>query len=201
MKRRWPFTVLGGRIRRWHRQRRARRAAQALPEALALMESALRAGLSLPQAFEAAAEERTDRLGLELAGIVAALRTGRPMEESLAILEARLPAEEISLLCQSIEVLRRCGGNLAETFRTLRTTIEDRQRLERRIAALTSQGVFQAITLLALPWLLLLLLRLMAPAFVAPLTGSRLGMALLLAMIALEAAGAAWLRSIVLVRV
>lgn len=201
MKVRMLLESIGRRVHRWRRERRARRAVQALPEVLSLMESALRAGLSLPQAFEAASEERSDLLGTELSLIVSGLRAGKPLEESLAVLELRLPAEEVSLLCQSIGVLRQCGGNLAETFRTLRTTVEDRQRLERRIAALTSQGVFQAITLLALPWFMLLLLHVLAPAFVEPLFGSRAGMLLLIILLALEAAGAAWLRSIVRVRV
>jgi len=182
-------------------RRRMKGADEQLPDALSLMGNALRAGLALPQAMEMAAIELRPPFGDEMKRALAQVKQGRTIEESLALLEKRLPTDDVGLFVQSVEVLRRAGGNLIETFAALSTAIEERRRVAERIRALTAQGIMQAAILLALPWSLAAALQLLAPEFIAPLFHTRLGWALLAATAMLEAIGALWLRKVVVIRV
>ncbi|MFH0800018.1 MAG: type II secretion system F family protein [Pseudomonadota bacterium] len=183
------------------RKRRLIAADRQLPDALALIGNAMRAGLSLAQALEMASLELASPLGGELVSVVAQLKLGRTAEEALAILAERVPTEDVCLVVQSVEVLRRTGGNLIETFGTLAATVEGRLHVEERIRVLTAQGVYQGAMLLAMPWLLGVALYMVAPDYIEPLVATRLGHLLVAFGILLEALGAAWLRSIVMIRV
>jgi tight adherence protein B len=182
-------------------KRRMRQADSQLADAMSFLGNALKAGIGLSQAIEMAGAELPVPLGEEFARAAAEQRLGRTVEEALALFEARLPTEEVGLFVQSVEVLRRTGGNLVETFTQLAQTLEERRRVAEKIRALTAQGIAQAIVLLLLPWGLAGALHLVAPEFIAPLFTTRLGLVLLGVTVALEAAGALWLRKIVVLRV
>ena len=188
-------------VERLRLRRRCRQAGAQLPDALALLANALRAGLAFPQALEMAALELPAPLGEELAAAVAQLKLGSTVEEALGHLHRRLPTQEIALVVQSVAVLRRTGGNLAQTFATLAATVEGRLRVEERIRVLTAQGVIQGAVLAAMPWALALALHLVAPGYLAPLISTRLGWALVVLAVLLEATGILWLRRIVWIRV
>lgn len=188
-------------IERLRCRRRCRQADAQLPDALTLLANALRAGLAFPQALEMAAIELPAPLGEELAAAVAQLKLGSTIEEALGHLRRRLPTEEIALVVQSVAILRRTGGNLAQTFTTLAATVEGRLRVEERIRVLTAQGVIQGAVLAAMPWALALALHVVAPDYLAPLFSTRLGWALVALAALLEVAGALWLRRVVWIRV
>lgn len=183
------------------RQRRLVRCDRQLPDALSLLAGALKAGLALPQALEMASLELAGPLGPEFSRAVAQLKLGRSVEEALSLLRERLPTDDVGLVVQSIEVLRRTGGNLVETFGTLAQTVEARLRVEERIRVLTAQGMIQGAMLLAMPWVLGAALTLVAPDYLSPLFTTRLGVAFVVAGIIMEGVGACWLRRIAIIRV
>ncbi|MFH1830378.1 MAG: type II secretion system F family protein [Pseudomonadota bacterium] len=188
-------------INRLWRTRRTSRADAKLPDALALMRSALKAGLSMPQAIDMAGKELGGVLGEEMSRASSQIKLGNTVDEALSSLEARVPSEDIALFVRSIEVLRRTGGNLVESFDTLIETIDERKRVADKVRSLTAQGVTQAITLLALPWFMALALHLLAPDFIEPLFSTSTGKKLLLFALFLELLGALWLKKIVRIRV
>lgn len=172
-----------------------------LPDALLLLSGALKAGLALSPALEMASLELRAPLGGELARAVSQIKLGRTVEEALNSLGERLVTDDVALVVQSIEVLRRTGGNLCESFRTLADTIESRLAVEERIRVITFEALVQAAVLLAMPWVLVAGLWLIAPSFVMPLLNTKLGVVFLLGALLLEAIGATWLKKIIIVRV
>lgn len=183
------------------RQRRLVRCDRQLPDALSLLAGALKAGLALPQALEMASLELAEPLGPEFSRVVAQLKLGRSVEEALSLMRERLPTDDMGLVVQSVEVLRRTGGNLVETFGTLAQTVEARLRVEERIRVLTAQGMIQGAMLLAMPWALVAALLLVAPDYLSPLFTTKLGAAFVAAGIVMEVVGAWWLRRIAIIRV
>jgi len=194
----WPLSLL---ILKATHRRRYLASDRQLPDALSLIGGAIKAGLSLPQAIEVASRELTGPLGEEIALVASKLRLGQTIEEALSFLTKRLPTEDISLVVQSVTVLRRTGGNLIETFSTLSATVEGRLAVEERISLLTAQGVYQGMMLIAMPWMLGLMLHLIAPEYLEPLYSTRLGFTFMGVGIALEILGAFWIRQIVSIRV
>lgn len=192
---------VAARIRCVLRSRRSIQADRQLSDALALMCNALKAGLALPQTVELAAELLPPPLSEEFGRVLRQLRMGRDFDSAFATLAESVPTEDMELLVQSVDVLRRTGGNLIETFSSLAATIAQRRRVADKVSALTSQGVAQAVTLLMLPWLLGAALCVLAPGFIEPLYSTRLGTCLLAMALLMEAAGAVWLRKIVVIKI
>lgn len=183
------------------KRRRAVCADRQLPDALLLLCNSLKAGLALPQAVDLASSLLAPPLSEEFGRVVAQQRMGKDFDSAFLSLSDSIPTEDLILLTQSVEVLRRTGGNLVETFSSINNTITERRRVEDKIRSLTSQGVAQAATLLLLPWLLAALLALMAPDFISPLYSTRLGICLITVAVLMEVVGAVWLRKIVMIRV
>lgn len=183
-----------------HRKKTVRIDAQ-LTDALTLLGNALKSGLSLAQAIEMASIEMPKPLGPELGRVVAQLKLGLTVEEALELFAKRLPSDDVGLVVQSVEILRRTGGNLIETFSTLAATIEGRRRVEDRIRVLTANGMYQGIMLLIMPWGLGAMLYVIAPEYISPLFQTTLGLIFIGFGMLLETIGGLWLKKIVMIRV
>ncbi len=196
-----PFFPLVRLVLAFIHKRRCRGADRELPDALSLIGGAIKAGLSLSQAIEVASRELAGVMGEELRLVASKIRLGQTIEEALALLNDRLPTEDISLVVSSVGILRKSGGNLIETFSVLSATVSERIAVEEKIAIFTAQGISQGVMLIAMPWVLCLILHLIAPEYVAPLITTRLGLALIAAGLLLETVGALWIHRIVSIRV
>ena len=183
------------------RSRYVSRVNSELPDLLSLLIMSLKAGVSLPKALEVASVELSEPIRSELAVVVAQLKLGSTMEEALSVFVKRVPTDDVALIVQSAEILRRTGGNLVQTFELLAETIEERRKVEKKIRVLTSQGIYQGIMLLAMPWFLGGALSVIAPEYIDPLLNTKLGIVFVLMGILLEVLGALWLWKIVVIRV
>ena len=171
------------------------------PNMLSLLSNALKAGLSLPQAIEMASVEIDDPLGGEMKQVVAQLKLGMSVEDALSMFKRQVPLDDVMLMVHSVETLRKTGGNLVETFNSLGVTIERRRRVEERVSVLTSQGIYQGIVLLAMPWALGFAIGILAPNYLQPLFTTRIGFMFICIGVFLEVAGALWLKTIVKIKV
>ena len=70
-----------------------------------------------------------------------------------------------------------------------------------KIKIYTSQGTTQGIFLLLMPWILGLILFIVAPEYIEPLTNTRLGLIFINFGILLEVLGALWIKKIVMIKV
>jgi tight adherence protein B len=172
-----------------------------MPGLLEAMSSGLRAGLSLPQSLEAAAEDLPEPSAALARRLLAGLRLGQ-VPEALMLAEAATHgrhalASDWRLLSTAVAIQRQSGGDLAAVLDQITETLRERQRLQAQIDALTAQGKLSAWVLGCLPLALLLALQILDPDLVAPLFNTPTGWALLGAAVLLEAAGVLLLRRIV----
>ncbi len=70
----------------------------------------------------------------------------------------RLGGAELALFTAAVSVVRIVGGNLSEVLGRLAQTLRDRQGIERKIIALTSQARLQARIAGLLPLALLVVM-------------------------------------------
>lgn len=122
-----------------------------LTDALTLMGSSLKAGLSFLQALQVMVDELPIPCGQEFKIMLAEHRLGATIEESMLSMTRRIPSRDLDIMVNAIIILRETGGDLTETFDTLYTTIIGRRKVEGKIEALTSMGMSQAVVLTALP--------------------------------------------------
>jgi tight adherence protein B len=123
-----------------------------LLDAINLMSSSLKGGLSLLQAVEVVAEEMPPPISQEFGYVIRENKIGVSFESSLEHLKERMPAEELTLIVSSILVARETGGDLTKVFSRLSVTIRDNNKLKENIKTLTLQGKLQAAIMSLLPF-------------------------------------------------
>lgn len=182
---------------RAYRRRRLRTFNSQLVDALQSLSSALRAGLSVPQALEQVAREAPAPLSQEFGLLVKELKLGLPLEDALNGLARRVGSDDLELVVVSTNVARQLGGNLAEMFETLSATMRERFRLEGRIDALTSQGRLQGWIVAALPLVLGAVFAHMRPDLVEPMIRHPFGWLLAIGVVLMEVTGILVIQKIV----
>jgi tight adherence protein B len=121
--------------------------------AIMILSSSLKGGLSLLQALEVVAEEMPPPLSQEIGLVVRENKMGVTLEDALKHLNDRMQMEELTLVLNSIMVARGTGGDLTKVFSRLTTTIRDNRKLKDSIRTLTLQGKMQGTIMSVLPFL------------------------------------------------
>jgi tight adherence protein B len=148
-------------------------------DGLSLMSNGLKSGLSVVQSVGLVVEEMPDPLRQEFNLVLSQNKLGVPLEEALTNLSRRIVSDDVEMFVTSVNILKETGGNLAETFDTIVTTIRERIKVENKIAAMTAQQFYQGMVLLCIPPGLGLVFFLTDPEFMAPVFQSPWGLVVL----------------------
>ena len=133
------------------RKKRLKRFESQLPDGLAMISGAMRAGASLNIALESLVKEQPAPLSQEFELFLKEQRLGVEFEVSLKKMEERIPIQDFSMLVTALLINREVGGNLAETMETLGETLRRKAMMEGKIQSLTAQGKLQGIVMTGLP--------------------------------------------------
>jgi tight adherence protein B len=196
-----PAVPLGAVLLVVHRRSRRQKAfADQLDDVLQLMASSLRAGHSVLRAVDAVARDADAPAAEEFSRVVNQSRVGRDLTSALEDVADRTGSQDFGWVVQAIAIHREVGGNLAEVLDRVGATIRERSQLRRQVSALSAEGRLSAVVLLAMPVVIIGVMAVSAPDYVAQLTGTGTGIALLMAAGLLMVVGALWLRVAVRVR-
>lgn len=181
-----------------NRSKRLRQAAFAdqLADVLQLLTTALRSGYGITQAMESVAEEAEEPARTEFAHVLAEVRLGRDLSESLHALADRMESPDLEWVVSAIDINRETGGNLSEILDRVGVTIRERGRVARQVRTLTAEGRLSARILTALPAVMLLWQWRVNPENFSLLTRGA-GLVALVAAGILLFLGATWVRKIV----
>lgn len=171
------------------RNKRLKRFEQQLPDALAMISGAMRAGASLNIALEGMVKEQPAPISQEFELFLKEQRLGVEFEVSLKNMEKRIPIQDFSMLVTSLMINREVGGNLAETMETLGETLRRKQMMEGKIEGLTAQGKLQGIVMTGLPVFLGVLLYFMEPEAMSKLWTTTIGWIVLAIIVIMEGMG------------
>ncbi|MGB1800009.1 MAG: type II secretion system F family protein, partial [Gammaproteobacteria bacterium] len=171
------------------RKQRLRRFEQQLPDGLAMIAGAMRAGASLNIALESLVKEQPAPLSQEFELFLKEQRLGVDFEVSLKKMEERIPLQDFNMLVTALLINREVGGNLAETMETLGETLRRKAMMEGKIQSLTAQGKLQGIVMTGLPVLLGVLLNFMEPDAMSKLWTTTIGWVVLAIIIVMEILG------------
>jgi len=176
-----------------HRSR-ARKLVSQLPKAIDIISRAVRAGQTVPAAFQIVADDLESPLSDEFRCCYEQQNLGMSHESALRSLAARTEIMELRILVVGLLVQARSGGNLIGLLDNLSSLLQKRFKLEHRVRALTGEGRLQANVLTVLPTAALGALYVIAPDYIATLLRhpSLLGVSF-----AAQAVGAVWIRQCV----
>jgi len=187
---------------RYKQRQYIRRVETVLPDTLALMANALRAGMGFQQAIELVAMEGLPPLREEFAVVNRAIALGASLDEALQGLVERVPSTELELVVTAVLVQREVGGSLARLLDIAASTVRNRIRLRQEIRAETSLTRGSAFALaFGLPALVLLFANFAtlitnSEPWSAPMFTDPTGLKSWVLIAALETGGWFWLRRV-----
>jgi len=152
---------------------------KALPEALDLMVSGLRAGHSLLAAIALVSKECPEPVKSEFKICFEEQNYGLELKVALENLLTRVPLQDMKITAAAILIQKESGGNLAEVLDKTSQVIRDRFRLKRQIQVYTAQGRLTGWILTALPVILGLLIYFIDPELMSIMWKRPIGIDLL----------------------
>lgn len=170
-------------------EKRVRKFVIQMVDGLGLMSNGLKSGLSIVQALNLVIQEMPNPMKQEFALVMNENKLGMSLEEAFKNLARRVPAEDVEMFVTAINILKETGGNLAETFDTIVTTIRERVKIEAKISAMTAQAFYQGIIIMAVPPILGIVLSQSDPEFMDPLLSTFVGWIIIALILALELIG------------
>jgi tight adherence protein B len=122
-----------------------------LVDALMIMSSSFRGGLSLIQSMEAVVEEMGEPIRQEFSLVLGENKMGVSLDEAMGRLYKRMPTPALQQMISAILLARETGGNLPAIFSRIVATIRERRKIEENLKVLTLQGKLQALVMSGLP--------------------------------------------------
>lgn len=183
------------------RSSRFDRMRQYLPEALDLMNSAVRAGHSLSSAMGMAAKESPEPIRREFRQCYEEQNFGLDMRLAMNNLAYRVPIHDIRIVVSAVLIQNDSGGNLTEILDKVAQLIREDFRLRGQIRTHTAQGRMTGIILTLLPVVLGFLLYMVNPEAMSVLWKTEVGRTLLYSSIVMTTIGGLIIRKIVQIQV
>ena len=179
------------------KRQRQKKINELLPSVLDQLAASMLAGATFVSAVQNMVDENDGPVRQEFSLLLRELRVGTRLEEALDNLGERVCSEDMDLVISAVLIARDVGGNLAETFKRLSTTLRRKQEMDKKIKALTAQGVLQGWVVCLLPFAILFALHFIEKEAVYAFWNSVLGWCFLAVIVVLELVGGLIIREIV----
>ena len=147
----------------------ANRFMRQLPDALDTIIRGIRSGLPVIECVAAVGEEYEDPIGGYFRAIAERVALGEPIDGALWRTARVVNRPEMDFLAVSISIQMETGGSLAEALGNLADLLRQRERMKLKIKAISSEAKASAFIIGALPFVMLGMLSVMSPEYVAPL--------------------------------
>lgn len=170
-------------------------------DGLTIMANGIKAGSNPQESMKRVVEIMGSPISQEFSQVLYQMQVGDSFESALNDLGNRIPRPDVQMFVTSINILKETGGNLAETFQTIVTVIRERQKVEKKIQALTAQGLMQGIIVTMVPFILMAVFFVVDPTFIKPMFTTTLGLVLLFVMLALQVIGGIVIKKVVTIKV
>jgi tight adherence protein B len=181
----------------YRKGKRMKAFAKEFPDALDLLVSALRAGLSFSAAMQIVAEESPEPIRGAFAVTVEEQSLGLDFRESLVNLTKRVDSLDLRFFVTAVILQRETGGNLAEILENTARLIRDRFRVLGDVATYTAQGRLTGAILMCLPIFMALYTYAVAPEYFKPVMESEGGRVSLMIAGSMQLLGMLVIRKIV----
>lgn len=161
-----------------------------LTDALMMMNSSLKGGLSLLQSMEVVADEMPPPISQEFSILIGENKMGVALETSFDRLYKRMGSAALQQFISAVLLARETGGNLPVIFNRIIGTIRENRKIQQNIETLTLQGKIQGVVMSLLPVGFGLFVYHSTPEHFQIMIDSEIGRTLLIVAAVLQVAGA-----------
>lgn len=151
-----------------------------------------RAGLSLSQGLDMVRKDSPQPLADELGTIVREFEHGLPLHQAIENTKERLNHDSFTLFAASLLTSLERGGKITEALERISRSLQENQRLERKMQSETASGKRVLMILAVFPLLFILLFLVVYPEGTLELIGSLVGQFVLLVVIGLVYISVTW---------
>ncbi|MEO1816479.1 MAG: type II secretion system F family protein [Acetobacterium sp.] len=170
---------------------------QQLIDAISIMSSCLKAGLTFQQALVSISTEMPNPISEEFGRVVKELKLGSSIETSLTRLSEKIGSQNFMMIVSAILIQRQTGGNLSEILTNISGTIKERFKIKNEIKVLTATARTSGLVVGLMPVAIILVFLLFNPDYVTIFFESNLGIAMVVIAIVMEIIGYLVIRRIV----
>ena len=173
-----PFGVVFG-LPRWvlHflKARRQKKFTAEFANAIDVIVRSVKSGLPTNEALKIVAREIAQPVSGEFNTLVESLKVGVSLEQGLKKMYEAMPTAEVSFFAIVMTIQQKSGGNLSEALNNLSSVLRDRKRLQGKIKAMSSEAKASAAIIGSLPPVVMMLVYMSSPHYIATLFTERMG--------------------------
>jgi len=162
---------------------------KALPDAVDVIVRGIKAGLPLFESIKVVAADAPEPLKSEFLSIIETQTIGMPLGEACARLYERMPVPEANFFGIVIAIQQKSGGNLSEALGNLSKVLRDRKKMAEKIQAMSMEAKASAAIIGSLPPVVMILVWITTPEYIALLWTHPTGQFMLLACVTWMAIG------------
>ena len=149
------------------KKRREKAFLRALPDAVDVIVRGIKAGLPLFESLKVVAADSPEPLRSEFMAIIETQAIGMPLGDACGRLFERMPVPEANFFGIVISIQQKSGGNLSEALGNLSKVLRDRKKMAEKIQAMSMEAKASAGIIGALPPIVMLLVYLTTPDYIA----------------------------------
>ena len=135
--------------------------------------------MPIPDSISTVAREIAAPVCTEFRRIEQGMRLGQTLEEALWDANKRLDTPEFKFFVISLSLQRETGGNLAETLENLSEILRKRRQMRLKIKAVSSEARASAMIIGSLPFIMVIILYVIAPGYITALFVDQRGHAMI----------------------
>jgi tight adherence protein B len=163
------------------KKRREKNFLKGLPDAVDVIVRGIKAGLPLFESIKVVAADAPEPLKSEFNAIIETQAIGMPLGEACARLFERMPVPEANFFGIVIAIQQKSGGNLSEALGNLSKVLRDRKKMAEKIQAMSMEAKASASIIGSLPPIVMLLVYMSTPEYIALLWTHPTGQLMLVA--------------------
>jgi tight adherence protein B len=141
----------------------------------------VKSGLPLNECLNIIARESPEPIGSEFREVCDQQRVGIPLPQCFERMMDRVPLAEVRFFSIVIAIQQSAGGNLSEALGNLSGVLRDRKTMAAKVQALSSEAKASAAVLGSLPFIVMILVYITTPEYIALLWQKTYGNFMLLA--------------------
>ena len=149
------------------KKRREKKFLKALPDAVDVIVRGIKAGLPLFESIKVVAADSPEPLRGEFLAIIETQAIGMPLGDACQRLFERMPVPEANFFGIVIAIQQKSGGNLSEALGNLSKVLRDRKKMAEKIQAMSMEAKASAGIIGSLPPIVMLLVYLTTPDYIA----------------------------------
>jgi tight adherence protein B len=179
------------------RDRRFKRFSAEFPNALDVIVRGIKAGLPLVDCLKIIATETQDPVKGEFKVLIEDQTLGMPLADAVQRLPDRIPLTEASFFAIVVAIQSRTGGSMSEALGNLSKVLRERKKMKGKIKAMSGEAKASALIIGALPVVVIGLLYVTSPKYIALLFTTQTGHIVLVACGLLMAGGTLVMRKMI----